>query len=531
MKELKIDELTLKQKIGMTMVGCLTMYNENDDNFDLEMQYLLNLIRNHSLGAVWVDIRLKRREEVMNAVKEAADYPILIIGDAENGFLDYMIGKHNSIGVAGREDLAYVFGKVIGVKARQMGYNVINNPVMEIKRGTGVCGENSRSLGSDKKKVAKLAVNIAQGFLDGGILAFAKHYPSSHNTYNIDSHMAESYSEDDMDTIINVNLYPYFELMKRDLLAGIMTEHFKLATVDSDYPASLSKKTINLIRDHGFDGIAITDAMCMMGIVAKYGRDKSKGMAIEAGNDLMLPWFDNEDSYNALCKCYEEGIISEHALNEAVRRVLQTQQKTLKLPKYSSITDEDIKEFHKINTDSIYEYLDDGVTSILSHGDKHLFAIMVHCNTDISGDGNVSVDTFKSNWLFPDRISKKLNAIFPNSSVRIISEFPTANRVEEILNDAVKHDDVVFFTFCETSAYTGRECLTSRIVSVIDAMQVTNQISAIIHFGNPYVLEELAHVPRVIIGCLSEENVNSAIDVLAGNYPAKGVPTYDINLR
>ena len=62
-------------------------------------------------------------------------------------------------------------------------------------------------------------------------------------------------------------------------------------------------------------------------------------------------------------------------------------------------------------------------------------------------------------------------------------------------------------------------------------MQVTNKISTLIHFGNPYVLEELAHISRVIIGCLNEDNVSTALDVLAGNYPAKGVPTYDINLK
>jgi len=531
MKELNFNELTTRQKIGMTMVGCLTMYNENNSNFDDEMEYLLGLIRERCLGAIWVDVRLTRREEVMAAVKEAADYPILIITDAENGFGEYMIGKKNSIGVAGREDLAYTFGKVIGVEARKMGYNTLNNLVMEIKRGTGVCGENSRSLGSDKEKVASLALNIAQGMHDGGVMAFVKHYPSSSNTYNIDSHMAESYSEDDLDTVLNVNLYPYFKLMEHGLLDGIMTEHFKLATVDSDHPASLSKKTIDLIRDRGFDGVAITDAMCMMGIVAKYGKDKVKGMAIEAGNDLMLPWFDNEDSFNAMCKCYEEGIISEEALNRAVRHVLEAQHKTLAAPKYTSLTEEDLENFKKINTDSIYEIKDDGVSSTLSKDDKHLFAVMVYNNTIIGGGKQVSVDTFKSNWYYPNNIAQKLAERFPNSKTTFIDEFPSASEIENLLGEAVDYDDVVFITFCETAAYTGKECLTSRIVSIIEAMQVTNTISTIVHFGNPYVLEELAHIPRMIIGCLAEKNTYSAIDVMAGLYPAKGIPTYEINRK
>lgn len=530
-KELKLEELSLKQKIGMTMVGCLTMYNENHDNFDDETEYVLSLIKEHCLGAVFLDVRLKRRDEIMAKIKEAADYPILIITDAESGIEEFQIGKHNAIGVAGKKELAYTFGKVVGVTARNLGYNVVEDPIMEIQRGPGVCGKNSRAIGSDKDQVAMLAAKIVEGMHDGGILSFAKHYPSSNNTYNIDSHMAEAYSEDDLNTVLNLNLYPYFELMRQNLLDGIMTQHFKLASVDPEHPASLSKKVINLIRDRGFDGIAITDAMCMMGIVAKYGKDRVKGLAVEAGNDLMLPWFDNKDSFEALCKCYDDGIISDETLNNAARRVLEAQHKTLIVPKYTKLTREDIENFKKINTDSVYEYVDDGILNKLSSDGKHLFAVMVPCNTDIAGDGSVSVDTFKSNWYFPEKITEKLNKLFPNSTVRIISEFPTANRIEDLLNDSVEHDDVIFFTYAETAAYTGKECLTSRIISLIEALQVTKRVSTLVHFGNPYVLEELAHIPRVIIGCLSAENVSAAIDVLAGLYPAKGVATYDAKLK
>jgi len=171
MKELNFNELTTRQKIGMTMVGCLTMYNENNSNFDDEMEYLLGLIRERCLGAIWVDVRLTRREEVMAAVKEAADYPILIITDAENGFGEYMIGKKNSIGVAGREDLAYTFGKVIGVEARKMGYNVninFGNPANYVGRGFVSCKKKNVSFIFDGNfPTALLVCELIPDSLDG----------------------------------------------------------------------------------------------------------------------------------------------------------------------------------------------------------------------------------------------------------------------------------------------------------------------------------------------------------------------------
>jgi hypothetical protein len=94
-----------------------------------------------------------------------------------------------------------------------------------------------------------------------------------------------------------------------------------------------------------------------------------------------------------------------------------------------------------------------------------------------------------------------------------------------------KYDDVVFVTFNAVECYIGKERLTSRTVSVIEALQVTNSVSAVVHFGNPYVLEDLPHIPRVIVGGTAPKTALYAIDVLAGKYEAKGVLTYDVKLK
>lgn len=529
MKELNINELTIKQKLGMTMVGSVTPYAKEGDN---QLEEVLELIRNHSLGGVWVHVHLKNREEVMRKIKEAADYPILIITAAECGMEEFTFGAHNAIGLTGRDDLSYVAGKAVGVTARKLGYNVINQPVLEIQPGPSICGKCVRAFGSDKEKVASLAVNMAQGMHDGGVLVFAKHYPSSRNTYNIDTHMAEATSADTVDDLLNRNLYPYFELMKRDLLDGIMTEHRRLFNIDDKYPASLSKKVIDVIRKEGFDGVAITDALSMMGIVAKFGKVDPMGIAVAAGNDLTLPWEDNKFAFDAVCNCYERGMIPDDVLDDAVRRVLDAQHKTLLLPQDTELTEEDIANFKKISTDAVYEMRDDGVSTSISRDGKHLFAIQVFTECEINDAGKVSVDTFNNGFYYPDRIMKKLEELFPNSNTMAVSQFPSPKQVQALLEEAVNYDDVIFVGFVDASAYVGKECYSSRIVSIMEAMQITNQISALVHFGSPYPIEELPHIPRVIVGCVNDEqNVYNAFNVLAGLYPAKGVPTYNINRK
>ena len=112
-----------------------------------------------------------------------------------------------------------------------------------------------------------------------------------------------------------------------------------------------------------------------------------------------------------------------------------------------------------------------------------------------------------------------------------ISEYPTPHRVSKFLTESLEGEDVVFVTYLNSVCYGGKECLTPRLISMMEAMQVSNRISTVLHFGNPYVVEDLPHISRVVIGCASERGVEAGLDVLAGKSGANGVLTYDIQFR
>ncbi|MBQ8551968.1 MAG: hypothetical protein IJ428_04035 [Clostridia bacterium] len=536
MKELKFEELSTAQKLGMVMAGIIRPLKPSDKKiygeFDDNLEYTLELIRNHSLGAVWVPTVIDRRDEAIAKIKEAADYPILIFTDAESGLGDHLIGRHNAIGMADSEELAYTFGKVTAITARQMGYNVVCAPILDMQNAWGACGTNIRSLGCDKYRVTELAKAEARGLRDGGVLRVGKHYPGGDNPLRLDSHMAESYSELTEEALLNYYLYPYLELHKEGLLDGIMTSHKKFVNIDPDYPVSLSKKAIGIIREQGFDGFAITDALDMMGIKAKFGDTRAKGMCIEAGNEFILPWFSSKKAYDDLTDCYNEGIITDERLDEAVRRVLAAQHKVYEMePKFTEYTDEDIAKFDRINRDSVYARTDDGLEVSIPRDKKHFFVVMAHNESDLSDFGKVSVDTFTNGWYYPVKIAEKLKELFPESAVCPIYQFPTNHQNCRVLQSSIGYDDVIFITFAEAPAYAGADNFTQRIQSLMFAMQMTNRISTVVHFGNPFVLEEIPHIPRLIIGGVSTANIDAALDVLAGKHTAKGRLTYDVNFK
>ena len=66
MKELKLEELSVRQKLGMTMTALMSGTTPENE------EYILDLIREHALGAVWINWPSPRRNELLAKVKVRA---------------------------------------------------------------------------------------------------------------------------------------------------------------------------------------------------------------------------------------------------------------------------------------------------------------------------------------------------------------------------------------------------------------------------------------------------------------------------
>ena len=538
-KELKFSELTVEQKLGMVMCARICNYWDEEKS-KANAEYAIQMIKERKLGAIWMGNNYKF-EEYMAKIKEAADYPILIFTDAESGFRsvdgnDELIGQHNAIGTCNTIESAYAFGKITAVKARKAGYNVVCNPVLDMVNFNALCATTNRSIGGNKYRVAELAAAEAQGMHDGGVLTVGKHFPSAggaskrHGKPYIDSHMAETFCSASKEDIIDYSWYPYLELCKKGLLDGVMTSHSLVPALDPEKPSSLSKPTMDLFRSLGFNGFVITDALCMGGVTAKYGVEGCRPLAVAGGADLALIWYENQPGYESLLKGYKEGLIPDDVLDEAVQYVLDAQHKVTLLDTTAEITEEDEINYHKLNTDGIYAKTDEGVSVALPKDKKHYFLIMCHNEAELHND-KIDVDTMSKNWYNPMYIKDKLLENYPDSGYRIIKEFPSSTDGWRITEDNLAYDDVVFVTFTDGKAYQGCEDFTPRLLSIFAALQVTNRISTVLHFGNPFVLEDIPHVSRLIMGGNSKMAVEAGLEVLLGNHEAKGSLTYDVNLK
>jgi beta-N-acetylhexosaminidase len=133
--------------------------------------------------------------------------------------------------------------------------DVLSNPLNK------VIGD--RAFSTDPKEVAEAGIVQFQRLENNGILACGKHFPG-HGATAEDSH--------EMLPIINAT---YEELSARDIypfkmainagLKMIMTSHVLYKSLDTELPATLSKKIISdLLRNElKFDGVVISDALDM----------------------------------------------------------------------------------------------------------------------------------------------------------------------------------------------------------------------------------------------------------------------------
>jgi hypothetical protein len=125
-----------------------------------------------------------------------------------------------------------------------------------------------------------------------------------------------------------VELYPFKKLIKNNI-ASIMTAHLNIPSLDEGIPSTLSNKIItNLLKEElDFEGLIITDALDMKGIVDFVKKDYPDVSAINAGNDVLLMPTDLEKSIKQIKKAIYRKKVSVKRLEESVKKILMAKYK------------------------------------------------------------------------------------------------------------------------------------------------------------------------------------------------------------
>ena len=200
-----------------------------------------------------------------------------------------------------------------------LGINVNNAPVCDITSNPDSFIYD-RSFSGDPDEVSSFVKKVVDICKDKKLGTVLKHFPGYGD--NTDTHEDMSYDSRPLDDFRNRDFIPF----KAGIEAGadsIMVAHNIMADVDADYPASLSKKVHDIIRNElGFDGVIMTDDLAMQAIAKYTGAEAAAVTAAKCGNDILC-CTDVEAQYPAVLEAVKNGDIPQEQIDASVKRILK----------------------------------------------------------------------------------------------------------------------------------------------------------------------------------------------------------------
>ncbi|MCC8461720.1 MAG: glycoside hydrolase family 3 protein [Rickettsia endosymbiont of Ecitomorpha arachnoides] len=174
----------------------------------------------------------------------------------------------------------------IGKELREVGINLDFAPVADLihERADKIVGD--RSFGSEPEIVVPLCLAAIDGLQEEKVGACIKHIPG-HGRATVDSHIGLPIIDTSLKELEDTDFKVFKELAKHDNIKLAMTAHIIYKALDSKNPATLSKKTIDYIKNNiGFKGLIISDAIDMKALSGSMA-DITKGV-LDAGVDIVL---------------------------------------------------------------------------------------------------------------------------------------------------------------------------------------------------------------------------------------------------
>jgi beta-N-acetylhexosaminidase len=275
--------------------------------------------KSNPFGFVLHGHNFRDKKQIVDLIKSTRDlYPnrkIYFFVDQEGGWVDRlsMIGyskapaaldfgniAQNNLTKA--KELLYDDADTTSSRLREVGIDVNLGPILDIlytKEGE-MSSIGSRSYNSNIDIITKLGESFIEASIKNNIYVTLKHIPGLGNSF-VDTHDEPVIIDTKLNILKNTDFVPFRRLSKYAKFA--MVSHIVYADID-DKPASISKKTISVIReDIGFNGLLISDAFSMKAISSlDYTPWEISNLSLNSGVDIIIP---NDTSLDITTKVIE----------------------------------------------------------------------------------------------------------------------------------------------------------------------------------------------------------------------------------
>ncbi len=477
-----LNTLSINQKIAQSI--WIPAWSDRDSS---HVNAIVEAIGKYGPGGIiFFQGNAEKQAILINQYQKISQVPVITAMDAEWGVGMRLVNTEKfpyqlTLGAIRNDSLIYRFGKEVAEQCRRTGININLAPVADINNNPENPVINYRSFGENRENVSSKTIIYMNALQDNGVMATAKHFPG-HGDTDVDSHSDLPVLKHSRERLDTIELYPFRKLI--DEGAGIvMTAHLNLPLLDStnNIPASLSSVIIKdlLIKQLGFRGLIMTDAMNMKGVTRYFKPGEAEALAYRAGNDVIEYISDIQATLSEINNDLKLKRITEEEINQKCRKILAL--------KYWAHLDKPVA----IDTAGISKDINSGEIKALIR-DLYANSLTLLRNEQnilpVRNLGNIRIATVAVNQekttVFQKRISLYKNAdnyfIDPGKS----------DQIDNLINRLSDYDLVITGVY-GTSQRPDREFGITRELEDLLENLISKTRTVITWFGNPYALDKV----------------------------------------
>ncbi len=239
--------------------------------------------------------------------------PLLVAIDHEGGWvLRFKNGitpfpGNAALGRARDPKLAYAVGRQMARELAPLGIRMNLAPVLDVATRDYNPGIGIRSFGADPKTAADLGAAFIRGMQDNGVSACAKHFPGK-GAATVDAHVDLPTIKLPRAAFSSTHLAPFRAACAAGVDA-VMTSHVRFPAFDSEV-ATFSKRIVRdvLRGELGYDGLIVSDDLCMGAITKRWPVAEATLKCLDAGHDVLMIAHDLQGMTDAVELLRESGV-------------------------------------------------------------------------------------------------------------------------------------------------------------------------------------------------------------------------------
>lgn len=235
-------------------------------------------------------------------------------------------------GATDSTEAAYELGRIGAKEAAALGCNWIFGPMADIVFNWRNTLVNTRSFGMDADTVLEMTRAALRGAHESNVITAVKHFPGD-GVEERDQHLVLGVNDLSVEEW-EASFGKVYRTLINEGLESIMVGHFAFPAYTKKcnpnvapqdiLPASLAPELVNgLLRTElGFQGLVITDASHMGGMIGARPRREQVQGAIAAGCDMFLFLHNPAEDIGYMLDGYRNGVITEERMQDALMHIL-----------------------------------------------------------------------------------------------------------------------------------------------------------------------------------------------------------------